>query len=59
MAILARKLESKATIFIPLSTPQMKQRAMRSLGRENVEVFLFGDSYDEVTGEAKRISLSS
>lgn len=56
VALAARKLGTTATIFMPRSTPQMKQDAVRTIGAESVEVILFGDSYDAASEEAKRVS---
>ena len=54
IALSARKLGMQATIYMPLSTPQMKRESVLSIGGENVEVILWGDTYDEATKEAMR-----
>ena len=56
VAISAKSLGTSAQIFMPLSTPQMKQQAVKRLGGDQVEVRLTGDSYDEAAQEAKRLS---
>jgi threonine dehydratase len=56
VALSAKKLGTKAKIYMPLSTPKMKQNAVKRLGGDQVEVVLIGDSYDEASAEAKRIS---
>ena len=52
VALAARKLATKATIFMPLSTPLMKQDAVRAIGGGAVEVLLRGDSYDAASAMA-------
>jgi len=52
VAIVARKLGTKATIFMPVSTPQMKQVAVRKHGGDRVDIYLTGDSYDEASAAA-------
>ncbi len=56
VALGARKLGTTATIFMPRSTPQMKQAAVRSIGGASVKVELVGDSYDAAAAEARRFS---
>ena len=36
--------------------PRMKQDAVKRLGGDQVEVLLLGDSYDQASAEAKRVS---
>lgn len=47
VAISARQLQVSATIFMPLSTPQLKLDAVRRHGGQQVEIVLAGDSFDE------------
>ena len=47
VALVARQLGVKARIFMPRSSPMVKQAAVRQHGGENVEIILAGDSYDE------------
>lgn len=56
VALSAKKLGTNARIFMPLSTPKMKQDAVKRLGGDQVEVVLMGDSYDEASTEAKGLS---
>ncbi len=56
VALSAKKLGTRARIFMPLSTPKMKQVAVKRHGGDQVEVCLVGDSYDEASVEAKRVS---
>lgn len=56
VALAAKKLGTKALIYMPRSTPLMKQDAVRSLGGDSVSVLLFGDSYDAACNEAIAIA---
>ena len=47
VAIAAAGKQLKATIFMPVSTPMVKQEAVRMFGGEFVEIQLVGDSFDE------------
>ncbi len=52
VALAARVLNCKATIFMPLSTPEVKQREVRRHGGEHVQIVLHGDCYDETAAAA-------
>lgn len=54
VALAARKLEIDAKIFMPLSTPMMKQTSVRRHGGEHVEIILHGDTYNESAEAAQR-----
>ncbi|MDA0346473.1 MAG: pyridoxal-phosphate dependent enzyme [Verrucomicrobia bacterium] len=56
VALSAKKIGTHARIYMPLSTPKMKQLAVKRHGGDQVEVRLIGDSYDEAASEAKRVS---
>ncbi|MCB1123990.1 MAG: pyridoxal-phosphate dependent enzyme, partial [Verrucomicrobiae bacterium] len=56
VALSPRRLGTRATIFMPLSTPGMKQQSVRRLGGESVDIRLVGDSYDEASSEARKLS---
>ncbi len=56
VALAAKSLGTHAEIFMPRSTPLMKQEAVRSLGGESVNVRLEGDSYDDASHAAHRFS---
>lgn len=56
VALAALKLGTKAMIYMPRSTPFMKQDAVRSLGGDAVTVILHGDSYDAACQEALAIA---
>lgn len=53
VALAARTLGVKARIYMPRSTPQVKQRAVRHHGGEFAEIILTGDSYDEAVSAAR------
>ena len=52
VALAARRLGCKAHIFMPRSTPEVKQNAVRMHGGDNVEIVLEGDSYDAASSAA-------
>lgn len=47
VALAARKLDCQAIVFMPVSTPEVKQHEVKRHGGSNVEIRLIGDSYDE------------
>lgn len=53
VALAARKLGIRARIYMPQSTPKVKQDAVLRLGAEYVTVHLSGDSYDEAVDKAR------
>lgn len=56
VALAARKLGVRARIFMPVSTPRMKQVATKQHGGDHVEIVLVGDTYDEAAAEAIQIA---
>ena len=56
VAVAANRLQLPATIFMPRSTPHLKQDSVRNFGGEFVQIRLFGDSYEESAAEAKRFA---
>ncbi len=52
VALAAARLGCKARIFMPRSTPAVKQAAVRMHGGEHVEIVLTGDSYDAASAAA-------
>lgn len=52
VAIAARMLGTHARIYMPASTPKMKQAAVRRHGGDRVEVVMAGDAYDKAGLEA-------
>ncbi|MEM0964625.1 MAG: pyridoxal-phosphate dependent enzyme [Verrucomicrobiota bacterium] len=56
VALGAKALGLKAKIYMPTTTPEVKQRAVRDRGGDSVEIFLVGDSYDDALAEAKRVA---
>jgi len=56
VALAAQKLGTTAVVFMPRSTPLMKQEAVASIGGELVDVRLEGDSYDEACDAARELA---
>ena len=54
VALAARTLGIRARIYMPRSTPKVKQTAVRHHGGEFVEIHLAGDSYDEAVHRRPR-----
>lgn len=52
VALAAARLGCKAHIFMPRSTPAVKQNSVRMHGGKNVEIVLTGDSYDAASAAA-------
>ncbi|NBB79248.1 MAG: pyridoxal-phosphate dependent enzyme [Verrucomicrobia bacterium] len=52
VALAAQRLDTRAIIYMPLSTPRMKQVAVQRHGGEHVEIRLLGDSYDQASAAA-------
>ena len=53
VALAARTLGIHARIYMPRSTPKVKQAAVLHHGGEFVEIYLSGDSYDEAVKAAR------
>jgi threonine dehydratase len=53
VALAAKRLKLKATIFMPVSTPKVKQQAVKNFGGDLVEIQLHGDKFDEAAIAAK------
>lgn len=56
VALATQALATHAEIFMPRSTPLMKQEAVRSIGGDAVHVRLEGDSYDDASRAARAYS---
>ncbi len=54
VALAARTLGIRARIYMPRSTPRVKQSAVLHHGGEWVEIHLSGDSYDEAVDAARK-----
>ncbi len=59
VALSARHLRTRASIYMPTSTPTMKQNEVRRLGGNAVDIFLVGDSYDDAKEAAHQEQESS
>lgn len=53
VALAAKALSCKAVIFMPRSTPEVKQREVLRFGQDCVEIKLVGDTYDDASHAAK------
>lgn len=53
VALAAQKLGAEATIVMPVTTPQIKIKAVAARG---ARIVLFGDSYDEAYAHAEKIA---
>ncbi|MBK1856145.1 pyridoxal-phosphate dependent enzyme [Verrucomicrobiaceae bacterium 5K15] len=53
VALAAKALGCQAVIFMPRSTPEVKQSEVRRFGGDHVEIRLIGDTYDDA-GHAAR-----
>lgn len=53
VALAAKALGIAARVYMPRSTPRVKQAAVRQHGAEFVEIRLAGDSYDEAVQSAR------
>ncbi|MFV0414952.1 MAG: pyridoxal-phosphate dependent enzyme [Chthoniobacterales bacterium] len=53
VALAAHDLKITARVFMPRSTPRVKQDAVKHLGGDFVEICLSGDSYDEAVTAAR------
>ena len=53
VAIGAAALGCRAVIFMPRSTPELKQREVQRFGGDAVEVMLVGNTYDDASEAAK------
>lgn len=54
LALAANRLGLQAKIFMPLSTPMMKQKSVKRLGGDNVEIILVGDDYNVAMAAANK-----
>lgn len=52
VALAATHLNTHARIYMPVSTPRMKQHAVRMHGGAHVDIVLVGDSYSEAAAAA-------
>jgi len=52
VAYACRLLDIKGVIFMPTPTPKQKVKQVRSFGKEQVEIVLVGDTFDEAAKEA-------
>ncbi|WP_111978655.1 threonine ammonia-lyase, biosynthetic [Algibacillus agarilyticus] len=56
LALSAKRMQVKATIVMPETTPDIKVSAVRTFGGEWVNVVLQGKNFDSASAEAQRLS---
>ncbi|MBL0163368.1 MAG: threonine ammonia-lyase, biosynthetic [Xanthomonadales bacterium] len=56
VALSAARLDCKAVIVMPVTTPQLKIDAVRTFGGEHVEIILSGESYSDAKAHADVIA---
>ncbi|GAF01777.1 threonine ammonia-lyase IlvA [Saccharicrinis fermentans] len=49
-------LKARGVIYMPTTTPQQKIKRVKTLGKEWVEVVLFGDTFDDANTEALKFT---
>ncbi len=59
VALAAKALACQATIFMPRSTPEVKQREVLRFGGDHVEIRLIGDTYDDAGVAAREFCQST
>jgi threonine dehydratase len=59
VALAARAMGVKARVFMPRSTPKVKQQAVLHHGGDCVDIELAGDSYDEAVAAARAFEAES
>ena len=55
VALGARRLGCKATIVMPVTTPQVKVDAVAAFGGDNVQIVLYGESYSDAALHARAL----
>lgn len=53
MAYACHKMKVKGTIFMPTTTPNQKIKQVKMFGKEDIEIVLIGDTYDDASNAAK------
>lgn len=52
VALTCNKMGIKGTIFMPKPTPKQKINQVKMFGKDNIEIVLYGDTYDDCCAEA-------
>jgi threonine dehydratase len=53
VAYACHKMGVKGTIFMPTTTPNQKIKSVKMFGKDDVEIVLVGDTYDDASAAAK------
>ena len=56
VSFVANFFSKKATIFMPVTTPQQKINKTKIFGRDNIEIVLIGDYFDDCLHEAQKFA---
>ncbi|MGB0133138.1 threonine ammonia-lyase, biosynthetic [Dokdonella sp.] len=56
VALAAARLDCKAVIVMPVTTPEVKIDAVRNFGGEHVEIVLVGESYSDAKAHADKLA---
>ena len=56
VSLVTNFFSKKATIFMPVTTPQQKINKTKIFGRDNVEIILIGDYFDDCLYEAQKFA---
>ena len=59
VAYACHKLGIHGTIFMPTTTPGQKVNQVRNYGKENIDVVLMGDTFDDASQEAQKFCAES
>ena len=54
LAYACHKMKVKGTIFMPTTTPNQKIKQVKMFGKDDIEVMLVGDTYDDASNAAKQ-----
>ncbi len=57
VAYACRKLNIYGTVFMPVTTPSQKVSQVKLFGKENIEVILVGDTFDDANKAANKFCL--
>ena len=58
-ALSCSKLKIRGTIFMPLTTPQQKVQQVEMFGKDWVDIFLIGDTFDHAQEAAQKFCLEN
>lgn len=56
VAFSCNRMDIKGYIYMPATTPKQKRKQVKFFGRDNIEVVLTGDTFDEASAAARKFS---